>query len=292
MTWQDGEPATARDAAFTFNYILDNDLSAFTGYLTFVESAAAPDDATLVIVLSKPKADILQMKVPILPRHIWSKVSPKDAETSFRNGPPTVGSGPFQVVENKHNDFCRLVSNPDYWGGAPQIDKLYFESYQNADTMVQDLRSGALDAAQGVPAPQFKGLGSETITTNAAVSWAFEQLTFNCLDDPHSGGNKVLLDPAFRQALQWAVDREKNAAIAYGGYMSPGTTLLPPYSPYAWQPPASEAYAYNPAKTREMLDAAGYEDVDGDGFRETTQGKPLTLRLYTDFADTSERDHQ
>ena len=49
MTWQDGEPATARDAAFTFNYILDNDLSTFTGYLTFVKTVTAPDDTTLVI---------------------------------------------------------------------------------------------------------------------------------------------------------------------------------------------------------------------------------------------------
>ena len=64
--------------------------------------------------------------------------------------------------------------------------------------------------------------------------------------------------------------------------MSPGTTLLPPYSAYAWQPPAGEAYTYDPAKARELLDAAGYKDVDGDGYRETKAGKPLSLRLFTD----------
>jgi peptide/nickel transport system substrate-binding protein len=280
MKWQDGEPATARDAAFTFTYILDNQLSAFTGYLTFVKTVTAPDDTTLVFVLSKPKADILQMKVPILPEHIWSKVSPKAAETAFENGPPTIGSGPYQVAENKHNSYCRLVANPDYWGGKPAVDELFFESYQNADTMVQDLKSGALDAANGVPAAQFKGLASDSITTNAAVSWSFEQITFNCYDDPHSGGNPVLLDPQFRQALQYAVDRDKNAAVAYGGYMSPGTTLLPPYSAYAWQPP--EPYSYDPAKANELLDAAGYKEVNGDGVRETKQGRPLSLRLFTD----------
>ena len=282
MTWQDGEPATARDAAFTFNYILDNDLSTFTGYLTFVKTVTAPDDTTLVIELSKPKADILQMKVPILPEHIWSKVTPDEAETSFKNGPPTIGSGPYQVVENKHNSYCRLVPNKSYWGEVPKVDELYFESYQNADTMVQDLKSGALDAADGVPAAQFAGLASASITTNAAVSWSFEQITFNCYDSPDSKGNPVMLDQQFRQALQYAVDREKNAAIAYGGYMDPGTTLLPPYSPYFWEPPAGEAYTYDPAKANAMLDAAGYDDVDGDGFRETKAGKPLSLRLYTD----------
>jgi peptide/nickel transport system substrate-binding protein len=169
MKWQDGQPATARDAAFTFNYIMDNDLSAFTGYLTFVKKVTAPDDTTLVFQLSMPKAVILQMKVPILPEHIWSRVSGKAAGTSFTNGPPVIGSGPYQVIENKHNSYCRLVPNPEYWGGKPGVDELFFESYQNADTMVQDLKAGTLDAASGVPAAQFNGLASSTVTTNAAV---------------------------------------------------------------------------------------------------------------------------
>ena len=282
MKWQDGRPATAHDVAFTFTYIMENDLSNFTSYLAFVKKVTAPDDTTAVFELSKPKADILQMKVPILPEHIWSKVSGKAAGTSFTNAAPVVGSGPFQVVENKHNSYCRLVPNNDYWGGKPQIDELLIESYQNADTMVQDLKAGALDAADGVPAAQFKGLASESVTTNAAVSWSFEQLTFNCYDSSDSKGNPVMLDQRFRQALQYAVDREKNAALAYGGYMTPGTTLLPPYSEFHWAPPSDQAYTYDPGKAQGMLDAAGYKDVNGDGFRETKQGKPLTLRLYTD----------
>jgi len=282
MTWQDGRPATARDVAFTFTYIMKNDLTAFTGYLTSVKKVTALDDATVVFELSKPKADILQMKVPILPEHIWSKVSGKAAGTSFANGPPCIGSGPFQVVENKHNSYARLVANKDYWRGAPHIDELFIESYQNADTMVQDLKAGALDAADGVPAAQFKGLASQSITTNAAVSWSFEQLTFNCYDSPASKGDPVLLDQRFRQALQYAVDREKNAALAYGGYMDPVGTLLPPYSEYYWQPSSAQAYTYDPGKAQALLDAAGYKDVNGDGFRETKQGEPLALRLYTD----------
>jgi peptide/nickel transport system substrate-binding protein len=282
MEWQDGQPATARDVAFTFNYIRTNQLANFTSYLTYIKKVTALDDATVRFECSRPKADILQMKVPILPEHIWSKVSGKDAGTSFTNGPPCIGSGPYQVVENKHNSYARLVANKDYWRGAPHIDELIFETYQNADTMVQDLKAGALDAAVGVPPAQFRGLDSESITTNAAVSWSFEQLTFNCYDSPDSTGNPVLLDQQFRQALQYAVDRESNAALAYGGYMTTGSTLLPPYSEYYSQPPSDQAYTYDPAKANAMLDAAGYKDVNGDGFRETRQGKPLTLRLITD----------
>jgi len=282
MTWQDGAPATARDVAFTFTYILENELSAFMSYLTFIDKVTALDDLTVQIECSKPKGDILSMKVPILPEHIWSKVSAKDAETSFTNGPPCIGSGPFQVVEQKQNDYTRLVANENYVGGRPRIDEILIVTYQNADTMVQDLKAGNLDGAIGVPPAQFPGLGSDAIATAGTVSWSFEQVTFNCYDSPDSKGNPVLLDPAFRQALQYAVDREKNAAVAYSGHMDPTGVLLPPYSAYYWEPPADQAYTFDPAKAQEMLEAAGYKDVNGDGFRETRQGKPLTLRLFTD----------
>ena len=285
MTWQDGEPATARDVAFTFNYIIDNQLGAYTMYLTYIQTVTAPDETTVVFECSKPKGDILQMSVPILPEHIWSKVSGKAAATSFTNGPPCVGSGPFQVVENKQNSYVQLVANKDYWRGAPHIDELLFETYQNADTMVQDLKAGTLDAAVPVPSAQFKGLAGNGITTNAATSWQFAQLSFNCYDSPDSKGNPVLLDPRFRQALWYAFDPAVIASVAYGGYLWPGGTLMPPYSQYQWQPPAELAYTFDPAKAKAMLDAAGYKDANGDGFRETKKGKPLALRLYAP-ADT------
>jgi peptide/nickel transport system substrate-binding protein len=107
----------------------------------------------------------------------------------------------------------------------------------------------------------------------------------NCYDSPNSRGNPVLLDERFRQALNWAVDRVKLAQVAFEGYATPGSTIIPPYSPFHWEPPANEAYKYDPARAKQILDEAGYRDVNGDGFRETKDGKNLTLRLVatTDY---------
>jgi peptide/nickel transport system substrate-binding protein len=280
MTWTDGVPATARDVAFTFNYIIKNQLSSYTFFTTSITKVTAPDDTTAVFACSAPKSDILAMPVPILPEHVWSKVAPKAAGTTFLNSPPVVGSGPYRVVEDKHNDFVRLVPNVSYWRGAPRVDNLLFVTYTNADTMVQDLKSGVLQGSIGVPPAPFKTLSSQTIATVAGTAWGFTQLSFNCYDDPASKGNPVLLDPSFRQAIQYAVDRDSVAKLAFNGYMTTGGTLVPPYSEYHWEPSAAEAYTFDPAKAKAMLDAAGYKDVNGDGFRETKQGKPLTLRLY------------
>jgi peptide/nickel transport system substrate-binding protein len=280
MTWQDGAPATAHDVAFTFNYIDRNKLAAFTLYTTSIERVTAFDATTVRFYCSKPKADILYMPVPILPEHIWSKVSPQAAGTSFANGPPTIGSGPFRVVQNSPDNFVRLVANKHYWGGKPHIENLLFTTYQDANTMMQDIRPEALDAAFYVPPALMGRLASEGITTSAGTSWMSAQLAFNCYDSPNSRGNPVLRDQRFRQALQYAIDRNLIAKVAFDGYETAGTTLLPPYSEFHWQPPSGEDYTFDPAKARALLDAAGYKDVDHDSWRKTKQDKPLTLRLY------------
>ena len=279
--WQDGPPVTARDVAFTFNYIVDNKLLNLAAYTTGIVKAVAVDDTHVQIYTSAPKANMLKMIVPILPEHIWSKVSGKAATTGYQNKPPIVGDGPFQIVEWQKGKFVSLVANKDYWGGAPKVDEVIFQLYTNADTMAQDLKLGTIDGAINVPAGQFKQLGGvEGIAANNATSWQFTEIGMNCYDSPNSMGNPVLLDPEFRKAVNWAVDREKVVSVAMNGYATVGSSLIVPYSKYHWQPPADALFTYDPEKAKQILDAAGYKDVNSDGYRETKNGKKLTLRFY------------
>jgi len=279
--WQDGPPVTASDVAFTFNYIVDNKLLNLAAYTTGIVKAVAVDATHVQIYTSAPKANMLKMIVPILPEHIWSTVSGKAASSSYQNKPPIVGSGPFQITEWQKGKFVRLVANKDYWGGAPKVNEVIFQLYTNADTMTQDLKLGTIEGAIDLPTAQFKPLGSVPgITTNRATSWSFIELAMNCYDSPASKGNPVLKDPQFRQAVNWAVDRQKVVDVAYQSYATLGSSLVVPYSKYHWEPPADQAFAYDPNKANAILDAAGYRDVNGDGYRETKDGKKLTLRFY------------
>lgn len=279
--WHDGVPVTARDVAFTFNYINENQLLNLSAYTDGITKAEAVDDTTVKIYTKAPKANMLQMVVPILPEHIWSKVGGKAATTSYQNKPPIVGDGPFQIVEWQKGKFVRLEANPDYWGGAPKVDEVIFQLYTNPDTMSQDLKLGTIDGAINVPAAQFTQLGSEPgLAANNATSWQFTEIGMNCYDSPNSLGNPVLLDPEFRKAVNWAVDREKVVSVAMNGYATVASTLIVPYSKYHWEPPADSLFTYDPAKANELLDAAGYKDVNGDGDRETKDGKKLSLRFY------------
>jgi len=285
--WQDGVPLTAADVAFTYNYIIDNEMGLFTGFTEGMKKIAATDDTTVVFTLSRPKANMLSLMVPILPEHIWSKVDPEKAGAGYVNKPPIVGSGPFQVVEKKEGGYVRMVANKGYWGGAPKIDGVIFLTYQNATTMAEDLKMGTLDGATELPRamyPQFKSDQRFATADTNPYRWVIT-FGFNCYDSPASLGNPVLKDPAFRQALNYAIDKQKIVDIALSGYAVPADTLIisgyyrdPDWN---WQPPAGTAFAYDPAKAGEALDAAGYKDANGDGIREDKNGKALTLRLWT-----------
>ena len=284
--WQDGEPLTASDVAFTFNYCIDNELGMFLDYVKFIDKVEATDDTTVVFTCSKPKANMLGLWIPILPEHIWSEVDPAEVETKFRNAPPIIGSGPFQTVEWKKGEYVRMVANKDYWRGAPKVDEVIFQTYQNQDTMAQDLKSGAIQTGWNVPSAQLDSLNNEPdLEAIRAVTIGFDQLGFNCADQqkfPKSTGHPVLQDPAFRTALQWAVDKEKIVSIGYSGNAAAADTILtkdfyPPDADFHLTP--EDPYTFDLEQAKAALDAAGYTDGDGSGIREY-EGKDITLRLY------------
>ncbi len=282
MTWQDGTPATARDVAFTFNYVIDNQMASFMGYTEGIEKVEAPDDTTAVFTCSRPKANMLGMWVPILPQHIWSKIDPKNAGTGYPNKPPIVGSGPFQIVEWKKGSYLRLAADPNYWAGKPKVDEVIFETYQNADTMAQDMKSGALAGAWGIPPAQVESLNGGGVESISYITIGFDQLTFNCAPAPATG-DPALRDPAFRKALNYAIDKQKIAAVAYSGQVSPATSMIPAglYAAdldYHWDPGAA-TYPFDLEGAKAALDAAGYKDTNGDGIREGKDGKPIRLEL-------------
>ena len=281
IKWHDGQPLTARDVAFTFNYIIDNQLAQYYSSVINIDSVEAVDDSTAVFHLAKPKANMLRLWVPILPEHIWGSVSPKKAEVQ-QVRPPVVGSGPFQVTEAKKGSYIIFTANKDYWRGAPTIDEVILQIYQNQDTMTMDLKSGSIDAAFDIPTAQFNALKSDpNLTTKAADYRYMVELAMNTYQSPNSLGNPVLKDPLFRQAISWAVDKQKIVDVAVGGYATVGQSLLDPLTMGYWTPPAEETFGYDPEKAKQLLDDAGYKDADGDGVREDKQGKPIKLRLVT-----------
>jgi peptide/nickel transport system substrate-binding protein len=281
--FSDGEPLTAEDVAFSYNYVIENDLENWTSYTNLIEKATVIDDSTVEFTCSKPKPDMIRHYVPIVPEHVWSKITPEDAAKGFQNLPTIVGSGPFTCTEWKKSSYLKMEANPNWRGPEPKIDEIYFMYFTNSDTMVQDLKSGTIDGAASLVASQMGQLENEPGITAEAISVdGFNELGFNCYDSPDSKAHPACRDAKFRQALAWAVDLQKGVDLVWLGYSPPGTTIIPPdyYEDpdWHWEPPDDVRYTYDPEKAKQMLDEAGYPDSDGDGVREY-EGKPIELSL-------------
>ena len=295
VKWTDGEPLTAKDIAYTYNRILDGgpEAASWGSYLISVTDITAPDDTTVVMKLKKPNATLPLLPMPIIPEHIWKDV-PEDDVKTYANEPesadqPVVGSGPFKLVEGKAGGSSyRFVRNDDYWGGKPKMAEVDMQIYKSEDTLVQSLKAGDIDFAEGVTPLQIKALqGQDGITALQGSSPGFSEYAFNTgsvdvdTGKPLGDPNPALLDPKFRFALTTAIDRQQLVDKANQGAGAPAGNIIPPaYKGYVFQAPSDDAYAYDPEKAKQLLDEAGYK-VGADGFRTMPDGTPIgKLRLY------------
>ena len=283
VTWQDGEPFTANDVVFTFDFIAENNIAAFTNYLPFTDSFEVIDDYTFEWNTTEPTtAPEVPPYVYILPEHIWGEFDKKEAQ-DFKNYPNMIGTGPFQLTDWDKGQSWTMEANPDYWGGAPAIDKYIVRKYDNEEAMVTALREGEIDYIGDVSIDLFDSLATvEGISTHVGPETAFTQMSFPMCqpDTPEAdvdckktgtGGHPALLDHDVRLAIATAIDKQSLVDRVLQGFGSPGTVVLPPYMT-RWRVEPEEPIIYDPAEANRILDEAGYLDTDNDGVREMPNG--------------------
>ncbi|MCI0581503.1 MAG: ABC transporter substrate-binding protein [Chloroflexi bacterium] len=300
MQWSDGEPATSADALYTYQLALDADARSqesadgyylAAGYLepyvlnAGVVAVSAPDAETFVVETEFANTLLLQAYMPILPEHIWSEYTMDDialySETPFLNEPPVVGTGPYQAVEWQPGEFIRFARNPNYWGeqqGA--AEEVIILTFEDADSMVQALKTGQIDYVRGVQPAQFDALATEPdIVTVAGISNGYSEIAFNTKGNTegYGGSTSALTDPKFRDALAWAVDQERLVEVTLGGYGTPGDSIVPPFH-VNWYSPPETPRTFDIAEANSRLDAAGYPR-GADDIRVDKEGKPITLRV-------------
>jgi peptide/nickel transport system substrate-binding protein len=307
-TWQDGQPLTAKDVAFTYNQTLECKLGNSLDYLVpkFTDTIEAPSDTQLVWTTNVPtSAPVRPPWVYIVPEHIWGNASCDDVKKAAFFEPNDnclagsecmIGSGPFQLTEWNKGESWTMTANPNYWGGSPHIDKFTVVKYDNSEALVNALKNGEVDYASLGSVDLFDQLASQGaangITTHVGPAVSFGQMSFNmcdptaadvapyCKNNPGTG-NPSLRDPVVRTAIAWAIDKQTIVDKVLAGYGAVGTTIVPPFaSTYHWEPPADQAIGFDIAKANQMLDDANYKDTDGDGIRnDPNTGDNLDFRF-------------
>jgi peptide/nickel transport system substrate-binding protein len=278
--WHDGQPLTAEDVAFTYRFILDNNLTTFSDYLPFNPTFETPDPYTLVWKSEEPTfAPTTPPYVPILPEHVWSKLDGKPAKEirSFEQV-PLIGSGPFQLTEWKPGEFWRMEAVEDHFFGTPTLDEIVFHVYGNHEAMVQALNAGEIDYAYDLPPTLARSLeDSDTIDLNVQAPNYHTNLAFNFggQDEWHPKvygsppvteptNHPALHDHAVRLAIEHAIDKQALVDKVFWHYDVPDDELID----------------FDIAEANQILDDAGYTEKTADGVRIDPQsGEPLILDI-------------
>ena len=146
------------------------------------------------------------------------------------------GAGPFRLVEYQKDVHTVLERNPDYWEkGKPQVDRVVLRPIPVDSSRLAELRSGGVQVADALPLQDIRRLRQlSDIVVSEKVGFRWEHFVFNVRPEFPGGSLK------FRQAFQWAIDREalnklvyfETGSIAYDGIL-PGSPFHDPgYKPF------------------------------------------------------------
>ena len=253
----DGEKLTAADVAFTLETAKAAQGSVD---LTYMESAVAKDDSTVVVTLSKPTSILLNTlaSVGIVPEHAYGE----------DYGIDPIGSGPYKFVEWRAQEQIVFTANENYYGGEPAIKKVTIV-FMSEDAALAAVQSGQVDVAYSTAT-----LGSTAVEgyhVEALTSADNRGFTLPVLPDEgkttESGapiGNDVTSKLEIRQAIAYAIDRQKVAEVALNGF---GRPAYSENDGMPWNNP-EVVIETDVDYAKKLLADAGWIDTDGDGIVE------------------------
>ena len=292
FTWHDGQPVTAKDVVFTYNfYGSHEDFPYMPVYTEYFDSVEAPDDQTVVITLTEPIPNIESQLVfmYILPEHIWAEHDTPEGATAFENE-QMIGSGPFKLAEYRQGEFVTLEAVKDHPTSPPKVDGVVFQTFDNQDALVQALTTGQVDMVTELPntaVPTLRNAENVQLVVGAPLAPEVTDIIPNQVSEencpPEDGvcsGHPALRDLQVRKALAYATDKQKIIDVALLGLGTPGLRLIPD-GLGVWYNDTIKDYPFDIDEANRILDEAGYLDSDGDGVREMPDGtSPLTFRIY------------
>ena len=262
VIFHDGRLLTSRDVKWTFDSLLQGKVrSTKTAVYRFVDHVDTPDDFTVIFHMKEPTATLLwnlsDGAMGIVPYGSGSEMSAHP-----------IGSGPFRFVSAETDKEVILERNDNYWGEKAKLNRLRFAIVPDATTRALELRKGSAHAAINELTPDMV-LTLEhdpSLAVERAPGTVLAYLAFN-LRDP------ILKDVRVRQAIAYALDRRPMIEYLWRGEAQPARSILPPQSwAYDGEVPA---YDHDPGKAQELLDAAGYREVNGVRFH-------ITMKTSTD----------
>ena len=302
--WSDGQPVTIDDYIFAYQAIgnkdytgvrYDDDYKNVVGMEEYHDGKADSvsglekvDDYTVKIHFKEmsPSMQLAGGSVCayIMPKHIFKDISEAEWEKSdYVRGTKFVGLGQFKIESIVAGESVTLVPNEHYFRGVAKVDKVVMEVV-SPDNIVSEMKAGNYDIAT-MPNSQYEAYKDLTnVTFLGSQASAYEYIGFHLGKyDKETGKNVTdpnakMADVNLRQAMAYALDIDAAGQNLYNGLQHSSNSIIIPFFKDVYNKD-QEGFSYNPEKAKQLLDEAGYKDVDGDGIRENKDGSKLIINF-------------
>ncbi len=309
IKFHDGTIMTPEDVRFSFNYIKSEENDARYTPTSSIKNCTIDGNKVIFNFEHIDNWGIYAFQnLIILPKHIFETVPYNDQTWhDLSNKTTKIGSGPYKFDEveasdspgwwlfERHNDYWFTGANPNCItslepisseGGSdptifkyPRMERFIIRVILATHDTIRAFTNGAIDLTRYTSIDVNEGLKNYPSEINMVVApsvWRRILLINNRI--------KPLNDKYVRQAIAYAIDYESIVVGAEGGN---GIAVFNQYLPVAiygtagWHNPASDNFRFNKIKANQLLDAAGYLDIDNDGIREVPVGYEDTTSTFT-----------
>ena len=305
--WSNGEPVTTKDIVKTYEIFANQDYivsskslrfsknrKAIVGIEEYNEGKADKISGLEVIDDSTMKIHLKEMTPSVywggnfVPEFVNAKQFegiPMDKITesdALRKNP--LSYGPYVIKEIVQGEKVIFEANPYYYKGEPKIKRLEMEILPPSQ-QVAAIKSGKYDIVLKVSPeifPELEKLDNINILTKKAGSMNYIAFKLGKWDEEK---NEVVTDPNskmydlnLRKAIAYAIDMDAVSKQFYHGLSTPAKSQLSPLFPSLHNSEIN-GFKQDVEKAKQLLDEAGFKDVDGDGIREGKDGKPVKYTL-------------
>lgn len=227
-TFQNGDPLTADDAAFSYKLAMKN---SKYGYVTsMIDKVEAKDEKTVVITLKYPYSAIAHtfFTIKVISQREYEEIT--ESGETFGTSPHKAGTGPYYVTEYDVSAGVKLEAYENYWQGAPAIKKVEYRVITDDAAAVIAFENGEIDYLTDAPLSEWKniekaaGKNSELVKAN--------DIQFFAINYKSKSNNSILANDKVREAIFYAINKESIVKSSTNGL---GTVayeyMLPEYVP-------------------------------------------------------------
>jgi len=241
--FHNGQPVKAADVKWTYESLMNPTFvtSKRSGYAS-VDHIETPDEQTVIFKLKEANAGIFD--------NLTVGILPTGADTNVYKTRP-IGCGPYKLVEHRPDERLEFEAFDQWHGGAPKIKHVTVRIIPDATTRVLEMRRGTVNfEVNQIPfenVAEFEKNPEFTVVKSSGS--VYQYLAFN-MHDP------ALAKPLVRQAIAYAIDRDRIIRDIQRGYAQPTETML---AEGHWARASNlPSHPYDPAKAKQLLAQAGY----------------------------------